>query len=80
MAGKSPPSSSIAPKIYGISSFFFHNFRSFKVLHVRRNGNRLAHLLAKYAQGIEQYVSWIEGSPCFIKPALSNNVISFQSF
>ena len=60
--------------------FFFHNFRSFKVLYVRRSGNRPAHLLAKYAQGVEQYVSWIEESPYFIKHALSNDVISFQSF
>ena len=79
VAGKSPPSSSIAPIFNGISSFFFHNFHSFKVLHVR-NGNRLAQLLAKYAQGVEQYVSWIEESPCFIKHALSFDVISFQSF
>ena len=51
---------------------FFHNFRSFKVLYVRRSGNRPTHLLAKYAQGVEQYVSWIEESPYFIKHALSN--------
>ena len=43
------------------------------------NGNQVAHLLTKYVQNIEQYVTWIELNICFLEHTLSNDVISFRS-
>ena len=52
IAGKSSPPSSVASVLYGIISLS-HDFCSFQVSHKRRNGNKLAHLLAKHAQNFE---------------------------
>ena len=43
---------SIAAVIYGIISFW-HGFQKFEASHIRKNGNRVAHLLAKHVSGIE---------------------------
>ena len=60
--------------MYGISSLL-SAFHRFYISHVGRKGNQVAHLLAKHAQGVEQYVAWIEESPCFLKHALSTDVL-----
>ena len=54
---------------------FLSAFRSFSISHVDRKGNRVVHLLAKHAQDIEQFIIWIEESPCFFKHALSADVV-----
>ena len=69
--------SSIASIVYEIVSLS-HTFHKFEVSHVSRNGFRLVHLLAKHAQGVEHYVTWIEEIPCFLEHTLSNNVFSFR--
>ena len=74
IAGISPPPSSIASIMYGISSLL-STFRRFSISHVGRKVNQVAHLLAKHAQGVEQYVTWIEESPCFLEHALSTDVL-----
>ena len=74
IAGISPPPSSIASVVCGISSLL-SAFRSFSISHVGRKGNKVAHLLAKHAQGVEQFVTWIEESPCFLEHALSTYVV-----
>ena len=43
-----------------------------------RHGNKPAHLLAKYAKGIDDFCSWIKENPYFIEQAFINDVISFQ--
>ena len=48
IAGISPPPSSIASVVYGISSLL-SAFRRFSISHVGRKGNQVAHLLAKHA-------------------------------
>lgn len=65
--------------MYGIISLSNVSY-SFSISHVGRNGNQVAHLLTKYAQSVEQFVTWIEESPYFLKHALSTDVISFHSF
>ena len=40
-----------------------NNFRDTKVVHVRRQGNRPAYLLAQYASNIDGYVTLIEENP-----------------
>ena len=74
IAGISPPPSSIASIMYGISSLL-SAFRRFSISHVGRKGNQVAHLLAKHVQGVEQYVAWIKESPCFLEHALSTDVL-----
>ncbi|XP_030936298.1 uncharacterized protein LOC115961457 [Quercus lobata] len=37
--------------------------------HIKRQGNSLAHLLAKHALGIVDYEPWMEASPCFLEQA-----------
>ena len=53
------------------------DFHHIAFSHVRRQGNNPAHLLAKYAYGINDSSVWIEESPCFIKQALIHDVMSF---
>ena len=38
-------------------------FRHVEFSHVRRQGNKPAHLLAKYAQGIDDFSVWLEEDP-----------------
>ena len=45
-------------------------FRTVYISHVRRQGNKPAHILAKYALGINESVVWIEETPCCIEQAL----------
>ena len=47
--------------------------------HVRRKGNRPAHLLAKYAIGIVDYVVWMEENPCFVEQTFHSDVLSFAT-
>ena len=44
---------------------------------VKRKGNRPAHLLAKYAEGIDDFIIWMEENPCFLEQALSHDVLSW---
>ncbi|XP_030937594.1 uncharacterized protein LOC115962854 [Quercus lobata] len=74
IAGISPPPSSIASIVGGISSLL-SAFCSFSISHAGRKGNQVAHLLAKHAQGVKQFVTWIEESPCFLEHALSADVV-----
>ena len=46
--------------------------------YIRCKGNRPAHLLAKYAKGIDDYCTWIEESPGFLKHALIHDVASIS--
>ena len=55
-------------------------FRGVEFSHVRRQGNRPAHLQARHALGIVDYVTWIEENPCFLEQALDHDVISFSNF
>ena len=76
ISGISPPPSSIASVVCGISSVL-SAFRSFSISHVGRKGDHVAYLLAKYAQGVEQFITLIEESPCFFKHALSADIVPF---
>ena len=70
----SPPFSSIAAVVYGLLSDS-HNFRHVDFSHVRQQANKPAHLLAKYALGIDDFSVWLEESPCFLEQALLNDVL-----
>ena len=48
--------------------------------HIRRQGNRPAHLLAKHASTLDDYMTWMEENPYFLEQALLHDVSSFSSF
>ena len=62
--------------IHGIQDIS-REFRSVGYSHVRRQGNLPAHILAKYASSINNYVAWIEEDSCCIMQAFFHDVNSF---
>lgn len=46
------------------------DFHSVTVSHVRREGNKPAHILAKYALSIDDSIVWMEESPSCVEQAL----------
>ena len=66
----------VAPIVFGILDSC-QEVRYVRFSHVRRKGNRPAHLLAKYVVGIVNYFVWMEENPCFLEQALHRDVLSF---
>ena len=75
---RSPPPTSVAAVIMGIQDLC-KDFRRIEFTHVRRQSNRLAHLLAKHASSIVDCIVWIEEIPCCIEQALIHDVLSFSN-
>ena len=71
----SPPPSLVAAVVYGSLSTFY-GFRQVEFSHVRRQGNRPTHLLAKHALDISEFAVWIEENPCFLEQTLLHDVLS----
>ena len=71
----SPPPSSVASIVLGMLDVC-KEFRRIEFSHVKRKGNRPAHLLGKYAVGIDDFHVWMEENPCFLEQALSHDVLS----
>ena len=46
----------------------------FETRHTRREGNMAAHGLAKYAQYVEDFVTWMEETPPIISSEISSDV------
>ncbi|XP_075642607.1 uncharacterized protein LOC142613938 [Castanea sativa] len=69
--------SSIAAMVQGIQDVS-GDFRSVGCSNVRRQGNLPAHILAKYASSMTNYVAWIEEDPCCIMQALVCDVNSLS--
>ncbi|XWS22482.1 hypothetical protein CRYUN_Cryun29cG0038900 [Craigia yunnanensis] len=42
-------------------------FNTFKVMHVGRDGNVVAHKLAKHGVGLDDELIWVEDCPEFVK-------------
>ena len=55
LLGLSEPPVVIANIIEGIQHYL-RDFRQFPVSHIRRQGNRPAHILAQYAKHVDSYV------------------------
>ena len=69
LCGLSYPPSSVASLILGMQ-LFSSKFHMVNVSHVRRQGNKLAHIIAKYALSIDDSIVWIEEIPYCIEQAL----------
>ena len=78
LMGLSSPPSSVALVVQGFLEFC-GEFHSVSFSHVRRQGNRLAHFLAKHVKSIVDFPTWLEKSPWFLEQALSNDVLFFAS-
>ena len=76
MCGHSSPPSSVASVIPGVLGFC-GLFRQVDFSHIRRQGNRPTHLLAKHTIGIVDYVTWMEETPYFLMQALTYDVSIF---
>ena len=76
LAGLSPSPAVVAPIVFGIldscQEVWYVRFP-----HMRRKGNRPAHLLTKYVVGIVDYFVWMEENSCFLKQALHRDILSF---
>ena len=65
--------------IIGGMSAKLQDFRFVKIFHVKRDGNRLAHLLAQYAKYLNSYQTWIEENLDMVELALAHDVLCLSS-
>ena len=73
LSGLSNPPSSVESVIRGII-MVCGNCYKIDFSHVRRLGNRSAHLLAKHPIGIVDFETWMEDSSYFLEQALVHDV------
>ena len=74
LQGLSFPPVSVMPIIYEIQSST-HDIRKVLFSHVYRNGNKPAHMLAKHAICIGDFVVWMDENPYFLEQALHHDVM-----
>ena len=48
------------------------------VSHVRRNGNKPAHILAQNAKGINSFLTWVKEDPIVIESALAQDILNLS--
>ena len=53
-------------------------FRTFDFLHIKRQGNAPAHLLAQHAKYVENVIVWLEECPSLVAHACAHDVSGFQ--
>ena len=76
--GLSSSPSTIDSLVAGMQHMCFE-FCIVYVSHVRRQGNKPAHILAKYALSLNEFVVWIEETPCCIEQALIQDFVYVSS-
>ena len=76
--GLSWPPSTIDSMVVGMQLLCL-DFRMVYVSHVRRQGSKPTHILAKYALSINDSVVWIEETPCCIEQALIQDFVPISS-
>ena len=50
-------------------------FSTFQSSHVRRQGNRPAHILAAFAKNIDSFLTWMEECPPFLASSVLQNAM-----
>ena len=73
LKGTSAPPSMVSAVTQGVLDLNI-GFNRVEFSHVKRQGNRPAHVLAKHAFGITDFIAWIEETPCFLGQALIHDV------
>ena len=66
LRGQGPIQSFIRKVTQGIE-MSLRQFRSWKANHISRGSNRVAHILAKHARGVDDCIVWIEDTPLVIE-------------
>ena len=51
------------------------SFCSFLFSHIKRDGNKLAHLLAQHAKFVHDFEAWDEEAPRFLEPVVASDVV-----
>ena len=54
--------------------FHLQSFRSFDFSHIRRDGNKPAHILAQHAQFVSDFVAWVEETPSFLEIVIGSDI------
>lgn len=75
--GVEEAASSVKNIIHGVLQKV-QGFETFDFLHTKRQGNVPAHLLAQYAQNVENMFVWLEDCPSQVVRACANDVCSLQ--
>ncbi|XP_075651311.1 uncharacterized protein LOC142621828 [Castanea sativa] len=78
LTGTTPTHASIA-NIIASNHHKMHEFRTFNFSHVKRQGNRPAHLLASFAKGVDSYVTWLEETASFIESSTLHDAMYLSS-
>ena len=73
LCGNTPPPASVAAVVSGMKMMCGDRY-CIDFSHTRRPGNRPAHLLAKHALCIVDFIAWMEENSCFIKQTLTHDV------
>ena len=73
LCGHSDPPSSVAHVILGMLGNYRACYR-IDLSHIRRQCNKSAHLLTKYALGIDDYMTWMEDNHYFLEQAPLHDV------
>ena len=71
--GNTPPPSSVAAVVSGMK-MMCGDLYCFDFSHTLRQSNRPAHLLAKHALCLVDFIAWMEENPCSIEQALNHDV------
>ena len=71
--GVSEPLTIISNIIEGICHKF-QEFRRVQISHVKRLGNRSAHILAQNVKNVASYIIWIKENPNMIESALTQDI------
>ena len=69
---EAPPT--VANVLNGIL-FHLQSFHSFDFLHIRRQGNKPAHILAQYARFVSDFVAWVKETPSFLETVIASDVL-----
>ena len=56
------------------------NFRQHQMLHIKRQGNTPAHILARHAKRFDNFVTWIKETPSFIEFAVIQDALLFPHY
>ena len=77
LRGEGPIQSSIIKVIEGIE-MSLRQFSLWKAIHISRGSNRIAHILAKHARGVNDCIVWIEDTPLVIEDQIKCDVTNLN--
>ena len=79
LAGSTVVPPAVANVLEGIR-FHLQFFRSYAFSHVKRAGNKPAHLLAQHAKFVSSYELWVEETPSFLETVIASDASGLYLF